>query len=87
MKRRSSIERQVTSNGPIPDGSTILARGQFLDGKELLKVLFPESCRPSLRWLREQQKRRSIPFVKLGRLVFFDADQVREALQSRQLKS
>ncbi len=56
---------------------------KLVDAKRLLEELFEEQSRPSLRWLREQQARRAIPFVKLGRLVFFNPDQVREALNSR----
>jgi len=56
---------------------------KLLDGPKLLEELFEPSCRPSLRWLREQQKRRTIPFVKLGHLVFFDLDQVRSSLEKR----
>jgi len=51
-----------------------------VDGPKLLEELFDPSCRPSLRWLREQQRRRTVPYVKLGHLVFFDVQQVRDAL-------
>ena len=53
---------------------------QFVDGPKLLELLFPADCRPTLRWLRDQQKARRIPFVKVGRLVFFSPSQVRNAL-------
>jgi hypothetical protein len=53
---------------------------QFVDGDTLLKMLFPSDCRPTIRWLRERTKKRSIPFVKIGRLVFFDPESVREKL-------
>ena len=59
------------------------SESRLVDGQRLLDVLFDESSRPSLRWLRGQQARRSIPFVKLGRLVFFDPARVRESLNSR----
>ena len=45
---------------------------QYVDARKLLEILFAPECRPSVRWLREQQAERKIPFVKLGRLVFFD---------------
>jgi len=56
---------------------------QLVDAKRLLELLFDEASRPSLRWLREQQARRTIPFVRLGRLVFFDPNCVRDAMNSR----
>ena len=54
---------------------------KLLDAKGLLEVLFDESSRPSLRWLRQMQKQRKIPYVKLGHLVRFNVDQVRAALE------
>ena len=57
--------------------------GKLRDAKGLLETLFDESCRPSLRWLRTQQKRRAIPSCRIGRLVFFDPDAVRAALNGR----
>jgi hypothetical protein len=54
--------------------------GNLVNAEGLLKELFPDqNSRPSLRWLRTQQKSRAVPFVKLGRLVMFDPAQVREA--------
>ena len=56
---------------------------QLVNAKRLLEVLFEEKSRPSLRWLREQQARRTIPYVKIGRLCFFDPVIVREHLNAR----
>ncbi len=53
---------------------------RLVDAVGLLAALFEPESRPSLRWLREQQKRRTVPFVKVGHLVFFNVDQVRAAL-------
>jgi hypothetical protein len=56
---------------------------QLMSGQKLLETLFQAECRPTLRWLRDQQKARRIPFVKIGRLVFFCPAQVRQALQGK----
>jgi hypothetical protein len=53
---------------------------QLVDAEKLLERLFSADCRPTLRWLRERQKKKEIPYVKLGRLVFFNPSQVQEAL-------
>jgi len=45
---------------------------RYVDASKLIEILFDEASRPSLRWLREQQKARNLPFVKIGRRVFFD---------------
>jgi hypothetical protein len=54
--------------------------GQLVDAEKLLEILCPADCRPTLRWLRERQKKKEIPYVKLGRLVFFNPSQVQESL-------
>lgn len=54
---------------------------KLVDANGLLEALFDESSRPSLRWLRQMQKQRKIPYVKLGHLVRFDIDAVRAALE------
>jgi hypothetical protein len=52
----------------------------LVDAPRLLEAIFPNpACRPSLRWLRDQQKRRTVPFVRCGRLIFFDVNHVRRA--------
>lgn len=53
---------------------------KLVDAKGLLEALFDEECRPSLRWCRQMQAQRVFPYKKLGRLVRFDVDEVREAL-------
>jgi hypothetical protein len=45
---------------------------QLVGADELLRKVWPEErSRPSLRWLRAQQKARAVPFVPVGRRVFF----------------
>ncbi len=59
-----------------------LSHPSLLSADSLLKEVWPdESSRPSLRWLRNMQARRAVPYVKLNRLVFFEADRVRSALR------
>ena len=54
---------------------------QLVRGERLLELLFDEYSRPSLRWLRQMQAQRKIPYVKIGHLVRFDVEQVRAALE------
>lgn len=56
---------------------------RLVDAKTLLKMLWNEDSRPSLRWLRQQQAERTIPFVKLGARVWFDPMEVRRCLTER----
>jgi len=52
--------------------NTELTTDKLVDANGLLEALFDESCRPSLRWVREMQSRRKIPYIKIGHLVRFD---------------
>lgn len=75
----------MTENKP---SARIELPSHYVDAPKLLEILFDEDCRPSLRWLREQQAARKIPFVKIGRLVFFDPAAVKaafDALASRRM--
>ena len=54
---------------------------QLVPAQKLLELLWHPDCRPSLRWLRDQQKRRRIPSVKLGHFVFFIPADVRNVLR------
>lgn len=60
---------------------------KLTDARGLLEEVFAERGRPSLRWLRQQQKRKAIPYVKVAGKVFFDPAVVRKALDaSRQAR-
>jgi hypothetical protein len=55
----------------------------LVSGERLLELIFDEDSRPSVRWLHNQKKRRAIPYLKVGRLVRYDPDRVRETLNLR----
>lgn len=56
---------------------------RYVDAKKLLEILFDEASRPSLRWLRDQQRNRTLPFVKISRRVFFDPQLVKLHLDAK----
>ena len=56
---------------------------RYVDAEKLLEILFDEASRPSLRWIRDQQKARRLPFAKIGRLVFFDPIACKAALDAK----
>ena len=70
MNRKEAIDSQAS---------------QELVGKQtLLEKLFPnEADRPSMRWLDMQLAKRALPFVRLGRLIWFDVPQVRAAFAAK----
>lgn len=56
----------------------------LVPGEVLLAKLWPdEETRPTLRWLRKMTATRSLPFVKLGSRVWFDAGRVRRHLDRK----
>jgi hypothetical protein len=59
--------------------------GSGLVGKErLLELLFPNPAdRPTVRWLDMQCAARVIPFIRIGRLIWFDVAQVKAAMCAR----
>ena len=61
---------------------------RLLNAPALLEEVFPDqSSRPSVRWIRIMQAKRLIPYYKVGGLVFFDPDEVREALAKMRVRT
>jgi len=63
----------------------ITLRGKLVSAEQLLEQLFAPECKPSLRWLRTQTKAKTIPYFRIGHLVFFDVEMVRSALAGKRL--
>lgn len=57
----------------------------FISGKQLMGELFVDGSRPTIRWLRRQTKLRTIPHIKVGRLVFFRRSDVMKSVELLQL--
>jgi hypothetical protein len=72
-----TINETTTQNekhSPLP--------ARYVDAHKLLEVLFDKASRPSIRWVRDQQKNRTLPFCKIGRRVFFDPKIVKAHLDA-----
>lgn len=52
----------------------------LVDATALLRAVWKKESRPSLRWLRDQQGK-TIPMQKIGHRVWFDIDEVRDAMK------
>jgi hypothetical protein len=62
-------------------------QGGLVDLPRLLEQLFPNpACRPSERWGRAQVANRTIPFVRIGRLCFFDPVMVKKHFDAAAMK-
>ena len=56
---------------------------RLVRGPRLLEILFEKEARPTLRLLRDLQKRGITPCYKVGRLILFDPTEVREAITAK----
>ena len=72
----------MKSTAPQRDDVTAETTG-LVDAVTLLKTHWHPDAAPSLRWLREQTAKRTIPFLKVGHKVFFDPAKVRQSLAKR----
>jgi hypothetical protein len=55
---------------------------RYVRAPRLLELLFDEGDRPSLRTLRSWQRQRRVPFVRIGRGIYFDPMACKAALDS-----
>ena len=63
----------------------IIDTAKLLTAQQLVKRIFAPECRPTLRTIRTWTKQRRIPCYRIGRLVFYDEEQVRAALQKKNI--
>lgn len=60
----------------------------LLNGESLLKLLFPDQkTRPSVFWLKKMRQKKVIPFYRVGKRVFFNAEGVRAALEKMEVRA
>ncbi len=72
----NTLHQETSSADPTTHQQT-----KLVNAHSLLEILFEKQSRPSLRWLRQMQAQRKIPYVKIGHLVRFDVEKVRVALE------
>src|SRR5581483_6499656 len=89
MSENSNAELESITPTPFPAVSNleptalVSPMDQLTNAMGLLKLLWDDTSRPSLRWLRSQTKRSTIPCVRSGGRVWFIPREVREALAYR----
>lgn len=69
--------------------TTIATIAGFVGHERLLELIWPdEKARPSVKWLHHQRANRQIPYIRVGRLIFYDPVRVKASLLSkREIKS
>lgn len=83
-ERGAQCGASVVKGESMPIDETVVS-GKLVNAEQLLAELFEPDCKPSIRWLRQQTKDKSIPYIRIGHLVFFDTDMVRTALAGKNL--
>jgi hypothetical protein len=68
-------------NKPMSKALPSSTGSRLVNADRLLEILFEPESRPSMRWVRNQQKAKTIPFYKIGHLVYFDPAEVKESLR------
>jgi len=75
--QQTTIQKQI----PAQASQNSPSEHRLVDAKTLLKLIWDEGSRPSLRWLRQQQADRTLPFIKIGARVWFDPTEIRQCLK------
>jgi hypothetical protein len=64
-----------------------MTNSQLINAEELRKTMWKAKCRPSMRALREWERKGMIPSVRIGRLVYFNPEEVRRAFVERRTQA
>jgi len=59
---------------------------QWVSAERLLEILWDEKSRPSLQWIRKETKRRMLPHIRRGRLIFYRPRSVMEWYSQRECR-
>lgn len=59
---------------------------QWVSAERLLEILWDESSRPSLQWIRKETNRKMLPHIRRGRLIFYRPRSVMEWYGQRECR-
>lgn len=59
---------------------------QWVSAERLLAILWDEQSRPSIQWIRKETKRRMLPHIRRGRLIFYRPRSVMEWYNQRECR-
>jgi hypothetical protein len=62
-------------------------RARLVTASKLIEEIWDADCRPCIRSIRSWTTSRILPSVRVGKLIFYDVDQVKAALAKRTVKS
>lgn len=67
-----------------PAPSPLSELEQWVSAERLLEIVWDEQSRPSLQWIRKETKRRMLPHLRRGRLIFYRPSSVLEWFRQRE---
>ena len=81
----SSIVTSMPGSNP-PAASPLSELDQWVSAERLLEILWDEQSRPSLQWIRKETKRRMLPHLRRGRLIFYRPRSIMEWFNQRECR-
>jgi hypothetical protein len=69
-----------------PTTSPLTELDQWVSAERLLEILWDERSRPSLQWIRKETKRKMLPYIRRGRLIFYRPRSVIEWFSQRECR-
>lgn len=69
-----------------PAASPLSELDQWVSAERLLEILWDERSRPSLQWIRKETKRKMLPHIRRGRLIFYRPRSVMEWFNQRECR-
>ena len=67
-------------------GNKTVNMEQLVNGKRLLEIIFDESGRPPISWLRREVKKKTVPYVRRGRMFFFRPSSVTAWFRQKEVR-
>ncbi|SPE51218.1 hypothetical protein SBV1_130087 [Verrucomicrobia bacterium] len=59
---------------------------QWVSAKRLLEILWDEQSRPSIQWVRKETRRKMLPHIRRGRLIFYRPRSVMDWYSQRECR-
>jgi hypothetical protein len=70
----------------VLSGRAMADMEKLVNGRRLLEVIFDDSCRPPISWLRREVKKKTIPYIRRGRLYFFRPSSVAAWFRQKEVR-
>ena len=83
-RENGDTTRPESAMPTAPAPSPLSELDQWVSAERLLEILWDEQSRPSLQWIRKETKRRMLPHVRRGRLIFYRPRSVMEWFSQRE---